>query len=93
MRRGLTKLVVVSAVLLASAPACATIDVSPRPTGSVDNLAVSKGGRSSLGARRLGFGSHVRGAPNDRTWLAILLGFGLLGALGRRPSSPFEEQL
>ena len=91
MRHGLTKLLV-SAVLLASAPACATADLSPRPTGSLDNLAVSKGIRPAPGARRLGFGSLGQGAPNDSTWLAILLGFGLLGALGRRPSSPFEEQ-
>ena len=91
MRHGLTKLFVMSMVLLASAPACATIDLSPRPTGSADTLAMSKG-VPAPGARRLGFGSLARGAPNDRTWLAILVGFGLLGALGRRSASPFEEQ-
>jgi len=92
MRQGLTKLVVVSAVLLASAPAWAIADSSPRLAVRAGNLAASKGVRSAPGARRPGFASLVRSAPTDRAWPAIVLGFGLLGALGRRPASPFEEQ-
>lgn len=92
MRHGLTKLVAVSAVLLASAPACATADLSPRLTDT-DIMVVSQAISPAPRARHLGLGSLARPAYTDRGWLAIVLGFGLLGALGRRPASPFEEQL
>jgi hypothetical protein len=44
------------------------------------------------GVRRLEVEARIRKRPTNRAWLAMLLGFGLLGALGRRGALPFEEQ-
>jgi hypothetical protein len=86
-------MIVISAALLACGPACATTDLSFRLANETGNPAVSPAVSSLAGARHLGLGALVRFAQADRAWLATVLGFGLLGVLGRRSDSRSDEQL
>ena len=91
MRHRMTKLVVVLAALLACTPAFATADLSPRLARPVTSLAARSEIHSVREVGRLQ--GDARTASTGRAWLAILIGFGLLGTLGRRSSaSPLEEQ-
>jgi len=96
MRHHLVGLILASSVAILSVPASATADLSPRLPSAMSAPQVTGPSLDKRASAQVG---HHRASHADKTgssrgpWLAMLMGFGLLGALGRRPAAPFDEQL